>query len=92
VPRVTVQLPAVLAPMTGGVRSMEVEGGTVREALDDLLRSQPGLSVHLFDERGGVRPHIACFHNDEYLAAASALARSLADGDRITILNSISGG
>ena len=91
-PRVTVQLPAVLAPMTSGARTFEVEGATVREALADLVRSEPALGMHLFDEGGGVRRYVACFHNEEYLSASEALSRALAEGDRITILNSIAGG
>jgi len=89
---VTVQLPAVLAPMLSGERIREVDGATVREALAQLIRLEPALAMHLFDEAGGVRPHVACFHNEEFLAAAQALVRPLAEGDRITILNSISGG
>lgn len=91
-PRVTLQLPAVLAPMSGGEREIELEGATVAEALADLVRTRPALGVHLFDESGAVRQYIACFHNEAYVLASEGLSRRLEDGDRITILNSIAGG
>jgi len=89
---VTVQIPAVLAQMVEGERLFSVEGATVGEALDDLVAQRPGLRVHLFDESGGLRPHVICFHNDEYARGREGLNSPVQPGDRLTILNSITGG
>ena len=89
---VTVRLPAVLAEMVGGERRFEVDGATIGEALDDLVRQRPGLSVHFFDDAGAVRRHILCFHNDAYLIGRESLEQPLCAGDVITILNSVAGG
>ena len=91
-PGVTVQLPAVLAQMVEDQRLFEVSGATIGEALADLVTQRPGLRVHLFDESGGLRPHVLCFHNDEYARGLEGLGWPVSEGDRLTILNSIAGG
>jgi hypothetical protein len=58
---VTIQLPRMLAKITGGERRYRVGGTTLREALDDLIEQQPKLGYHLFDDAGRMRPNILCF-------------------------------
>ena len=89
---VTIQLPRVLAQVTGGARQFRVRGRTLRQALDALIEQQPGLGYHLFDEAGQMRRHILCFCNDEYRRGRDGLEVPVAAGDTITILNSVSGG
>ena len=89
---VQIKLPAVLAQMVDGERTFDVWGASVGEALDDLVRQRPALSIHLFDEAGQMRRHIVCFCNDRYTKGARALEAPLEPGDTITILNSVAGG
>ena len=86
------QLPAVLAQMVDGERLFTVSGATIGQALEALVLERPGLRVHLFDETGGLRPHVLCFHNEEYARGIDGLATPIEEGDRLTILNSIAGG
>ena len=88
--RVTIRLPQVLADLVGGERRIEVEGDTLKSALDDLLRQQPGLRLHLLDESGALRRHVRCFCSDSY--ARTELDVPVRPGDTITILHSVSGG
>lgn len=87
-----VRLPGVLAQMNGGERRVAVDGASVREALDDLVRRRPALGHHLFDERGAMRRHVRCFCNAEYASQREGLDAPVSDGDTITLLNSVSGG
>ena len=89
---VTVRLPLVLAQMVDGERRFTVQGDTIGEALQDLMRQRPGLGMHLFDDAGALRRHIRCFHNEAYTRGHEGLARPVAPGDIITILNSVAGG
>jgi len=91
-PRVTLRLPAVLAPVSGGEREIEVEGATIGEALAALARARPALGMHLFDESGTVRQYVACFHNETFVRPPTGLTRPLREGDRLMILNAIAGG
>ena len=90
--KLTVRLPRVLVQIVGGEPTIEVEGATLREALDDLIRQRPALRVHLFDEGGDMRRHILCFCNDSYTRGRQGLDVLVGPGDSITILNSMSGG
>jgi len=89
---VTLELPSMLAPVVGGRRSLPVAGATLKDALGDALARYPALRVHLFDESGALRQHVLCFHNDTNTRWLESMDHALADGDRITILQAVSGG
>ena len=89
---VVVRLPLVLATMAEGERDIAVRGESLREALADLVRQRPRLERHLFDESGALRRHVRCFHDAEYASEREGFDRRLRTGDRITILQSVSGG
>ena len=91
-PRVTVTLPSLLAGVVGGARTLAVQAETLAGALDELVRRYPALKVHLFDESGGFRPHVLCFHNEESTRWLGSLDRPLAAGDVVTIMQAVSGG
>lgn len=91
-PRVTVELPAMIANVLDGLRRFEAEGATVKEALADAFAKHPKLRVHLVDESGAFRQHVLCFHNDVNTRWEESLDRPVADGDRLTILQAVSGG
>jgi adenylyltransferase/sulfurtransferase len=83
-----VVIPGVLAAVTGGRRRFTVEGGTVVDVIEGLLRDHPELRVHLFDEQGAWRPHVRCFDDqgrvDHRMSDPAA--------GRLTILQAVSGG
>ena len=91
-PTVTVRLPGVLGQLVGGQRKIDVCGGTVREALTDLVRRKPALALHVYDEHGALRRHVRCFCNEEYASERGGLDAPLRPGDTITLLNSVAGG
>ena len=83
-PSVTVSLPSLLEPVTGGVRELAVRGDCLLEVFDDLLEREPRLRPHLFNEAGQLRRHVLCFHNGtntRWLGGPSA-ARADAPGGR----------
>ena len=89
---VTVLLPAMLVDVTGCARRLALEAATLAAALDRLTELHPALKVHLFDESGGFRQHVLCFHNDANTRWTRDLSARLADGDTIRILQAVSGG
>ncbi len=62
---VTVRLPRLLAGLVDGAPEVKVEADTLAAALATLVGRYPALGVHLFDESGGLRGHVLCFHNEE---------------------------
>jgi molybdopterin synthase sulfur carrier subunit len=92
VARVTVELPSMLAGVLGGVRKVEAKGDTWPQALEDAFRKVPALKVHVYDETGKLRQHVLCFVNDVNTRFGDGPAERLHDGDRITIMQAVSGG
>ena len=92
VSQVVVQLPRVLTELVSCETRIPVEGATVREALDDLVRRHPELALHLVDETGELRRHVLCFWNEVQTRSRAELDQPLSTGDRLTLVNSVAGG
>lgn len=90
--KVTVELPSMLANVLGGVRRIETSGDHWPAALEDAFRKVPGLRVHVYDESGALRRHVLCFVNDVNTRFEEGPGPALRDGDRITIMQAVSGG
>ncbi len=75
-----------------GRAEIAVQGGTVREALDDAIAQYPALKTHVLDDKGGLRRHMNVFVNDTHIRELKGLKTKLEDTDRIVLLASISGG
>lgn len=88
----TVRIPSLLAQVGDGRTVISVEAATVMGALEALFSQLPQLRVHVFDESGGVRPHVALFHGDHTVRGPHGLAAELASGDVVTVLQAVSGG
>ena len=89
---VEVTLPPLLRQSLPEYEDLRVAGATLGEALDVLRSGHPALRVHLFDERGRTRPHVLIFHNEENVAWLDSLEVPLRPGDRIHVLQAVSGG
>jgi molybdopterin converting factor small subunit len=92
VARATLELPSLLRAVLGDTGEVHVEAETLAGALEDAFRQVPALRVHLCDESGRFRPHVLCFHNDVNTRWLDSMHVPLSDGDRITILQAVSGG
>jgi sulfur-carrier protein len=83
-----VRLRGPLKQRAGDRAEHEVGGATVREALRELEREQPGVAGWILDERGTIRRHINVFvageRGDEDTAVSGA--------DTVEVLPAISGG
>jgi molybdopterin converting factor small subunit len=89
-PSIQVRLPSLLEPIAG-TRSFTVDAPTASGAIEALLEAQPGLRVHLYDERRNLRPHVRLFWNDRDLAWLDGEVTAH-DGDVLTIMQAVSGG
>ena len=90
--RVTLDLPEMLSRLADVPRSVPLETATLSQALAAAVERYPALHVHLFDESGAFRQHVLCFHNETNTRWEPSLEIPLADGDRITIMQAVSGG
>ena len=88
---VKVQIPTPMREQAGGKAEVEVTGGTVKAALDDLIRQHPGLQTKLFDN-GRLRPYVNVFVNDEDIRYLDDLNTAVADKDEVSIIPAVAGG
>jgi molybdopterin converting factor small subunit len=86
---VLVKLPAVLTDLfPGAPRSLEVTAADVREMIDALDRSWPGMRDRICDSRPAIRKHMNVFVDGE----RAMLETPLAPGTEVFVLTAISGG
>ncbi len=90
--RVQVRLPQPLRPLVGGVRVLELDVGTVGEALRDLADRHPSLRRQLFRIDGRLREAAAVFVNRQGLLPPGLEGTALRDGDVVDIVPAVSGG
>jgi adenylyltransferase/sulfurtransferase len=87
-----VLIPTPLRPYTGQKDAVEVEGGTVGEALASLTRSYGDLRKHLYADDGKLRHFVNVYVNDDDIRYLEKDATKLKDGDVISIVPSVAGG
>lgn len=89
---IDVTIPTILSDCTGGRNPVTIEAATLGEALRRLRESYPLLRVHLYDEEEKLRPHVLIFYNEESTRWLEHLDMPLRPGDRLEILQAVSGG
>jgi sulfur carrier protein ThiS len=73
------------------VRSISVEGKTLIACLDDLVKQYPQLKDLLFDENGKLLIKFMVYVNGEIIAP-EALSKPVGKGDKIHVVDVITGG
>lgn len=89
VPTVVARLPGVLVDLfPGSLRRVEVPARTVKEMIDALDASWPGMRDRVCDSRPAIRKHINIFVDGE----RATLETSIQPGTEVFVLTAISGG
>ena len=89
---ITIHIPTPLRAYTASLAKVQVEGETVKEALDSLLNQYPTLSKHLLDSKGNLRSFINVYLDDEDIRQLEQGETELSAGDELSIIPSIAGG
>jgi adenylyltransferase/sulfurtransferase len=89
---VTIHIPTPLRRFTADHGEVQVDGGTVGEALRDLTRQFPTLQRHLYTDDGALRSFVNVFLNDEDVRHLQKDSTSIKSGDTLSIIPSIAGG
>jgi sulfur-carrier protein len=88
---VSVKIPAQLRAVTGGEGELEVEGGTVGEALDAVFERHEDLRGRITED-GGLRRFVNVYVSGEDIRFRDGLDTEVSDGDEVTILPAVAGG
>lgn len=89
---VTIRIPTVLRPATGGQRSVDVEGSTVGQVLDALVDGHPQVREQVFTPDGSLHRFLNVYVNDDDVRYTGGLSTSVASGDEVTLLPAVAGG
>jgi molybdopterin converting factor small subunit len=79
-----VRIPPTLRPQTGGEREVIVEGGTVRDLLDELTSRFPGLNGQL--------EYANVYVGGEDIRTRDGYETAVAESDTVILLPAMAGG
>jgi molybdopterin converting factor small subunit len=88
----SVQFTRHLAVHFPRIRDVEVPGESLAEVVSALDLLHPGLAGYLVDEQGSLRRHVNIFVNDQLVRDRTSLKDKVAPGDRVFIMQALSGG
>jgi len=89
---VRVRLPTILRSYASGQSTVDADGSTVGQVVDDLVRQFPGMAGHLRAPDGGLHRFVNVYVNDEDARYAGGLEAGVGDGDELSILPAVAGG
>jgi len=69
-----------------------VAPGSLRDVLEAALAGAPALAGYVFDDQRHVRKHVAVFVNGQMVHDRQRLDLALAGGDRVVVLQALTGG
>ena len=87
----TVFIPAVLRPSVGGVKSLEIGGGTVGELVHALLERHPSLGGHLLTPEGELNRFVNVYVNGQDVRYLAGLDTPVAPADEVRLLPAMAG-
>jgi molybdopterin synthase sulfur carrier subunit len=88
----TLRIPPVLRTDVGGARTVDVDGATVQEALDDLFRRHPATRGHLLAEDGTLNRFVNVYVGEQDIRLGDGLSTPLAESEKVIILPAMAGG
>jgi len=75
-----------------GAKSVDANGRTVGELLDNLDTNFPGFKSQISDANGGLHRFVNIYLNDEDIRYLNALDTEVQEGDIVSILPALAGG
>ena len=88
---VEVRIPTILRTYTEGAKSVDSDGATLGEVIDDLESRHGGLRERLV-EGGDLRRFINVYVNDEDVRFTGGVKTPVKDGDTVVVLPAVAGG
>ena len=89
---IPVRIPTPLRKLTQNKEIVDAEGGTIREVLNSLENTYPGLKERICDEQDHIRRFVNVFVNVEDIRFLQESETPLKSGDEVSIVPAIAGG
>lgn len=68
------------------------QGETVRDVIDDLEKTYPGVEGYLLHENGKLRQHVNLFLDDQMITDRDRLSDSIENTKTVFVMQALSGG
>jgi molybdopterin converting factor small subunit len=88
----TVFIPSVLRSSVGGVKSLEVEGDSIRSVVDGLVQRHPSLGGQLLTDAGDLNRFVNVYVNGQDVRYLAGLDTPVAPTDEVRLLPAMAGG
>ena len=76
----------------GGVKSLELEGGSIREVVDVLVERHPSLGSQLLTDDGDLNRFVNVYINGQDVRYLAGLDTPVAPADEVRLLPAMAGG
>ena len=87
-----IHIPTPLRPFTDKLDTVEVDGKTIGELLQNLTTKYGGLKQHLYSADGKLRSFVNIYINDDDIRYLQKDQTPLKQGDTVSIIPSVAGG
>jgi molybdopterin converting factor small subunit len=88
----TVFIPTVLRPNVGGVKSLEIEGDSIRGVVDALVGRHPALRQQLLTDEGELNRFVNVYVNGQDVRYLRGLDTPVGTSDEVRLLPAMAGG
>ncbi len=89
---VSVRVPTILRTYTGGESEVTAEGSALREVLDSLDASYPGIKGRIVDEQGALRRFVNVYVGNDDVRFLEGLDTKVSDGAQVSVIPAVAGG
>ena len=89
---VLIRIPTPLQKLVGDKAEVNVEAGSLREAVAQLAEQNSEFKSRLLDDSGELRRFVNVYVNEEDVRFLQKLDTPLKDGDEVSIVPAIAGG
>jgi adenylyltransferase/sulfurtransferase len=87
-----IHIPTPLRPFTDKLDTVELDGATIGELLQNLTTRYAGLKQHLYSADGKLRSFVNIYINDDDIRYLQKEDTPLKNGDSVSIIPSVAGG
>jgi molybdopterin synthase sulfur carrier subunit len=88
----TVFIPTVLRPNVGGVKSLDVDGGSIRAVVQSLVERHPALRPQILTDDGELNRFVNVYVNGQDVRYLEGLETPVAATDEVRLLPAMAGG
>jgi sulfur-carrier protein len=88
----TVFIPSVLRAGVGGVKSLEIDGDSIRTVVSGLVERHPSLGGQLLTEDGDLNRFVNVYVNGQDVRYLAGLDTPVAPSDEVRLLPAMAGG